>query len=299
MPIVSIARRQLMADPVLLSATPFLDELQALLDIGEEAHIRLAEAALLIAKQEYPTLDIRHYLDYLDELALRVLTHVTHTEIRPNLILALNHILFEEEGFVGSMADTLDPRNSYLNQVLDRKEGQAVSLAIIYLEVGWRIGLPLEGVAFPGHFLIKMSLGENNLVVIDPTNGVALTADILMNRLYEATGKRNVALLNHLLSGVGRRDIFLYMLDSLRQVYFYQQQWRKLLHIDDALLVVKPSLHNIWRERAEICRKLECFHWALDSYRHYRDLAQDEDEDESPYLEAQIDALEQRLRTLN
>jgi regulator of sirC expression with transglutaminase-like and TPR domain len=274
------------------TAAPILSHLQTLLSYRED-QIQLAEAALWVAKNEYPQLDIAYYLDYLDRLAERVLLRLPQD--RANLVHALNHVLFEEEGFVSVNPKQHDARASFLNQVLERKEGLAITLSIIYLEVGWRVGLPLEGVPFPDYFLIKMPVGEKDLVVLDPAGGFALSTEMLMERLRQTSAHSRP--LSYVLSTAGRRDILLHMLDSLRQSYIHHRQWGKLLQVYDALLIAKPGLDNIWLERAEVCYKLECFHWALESYRHY--FVHSADADEQPQLQARIDELDQRLRHLH
>src|SRR5262245_30254210 len=124
-------------------------------DIAErpEQDIELAEAALAIAAEEYRGLDIPHYLARIDEMAGALRQRLRRDIGVTDTIIALNHYLFEELGFAGNAADYYDPRNSYLNDVLDRKLGIPITLSIVYMEVGQRVGLALRGVSFPGHFL--------------------------------------------------------------------------------------------------------------------------------------------------
>ena len=122
-----------------------------------EQELNLAEAALLIAMDEYPGLDVESYLRQLDELASGVQERLPAQAGLEDTLVTLNQLLFVEQGFSGDTENFDDPRNSFLNEVLDRKLGIPITLSIIYMEVGRRLGLPLKGVSFPGHFLVKFS----------------------------------------------------------------------------------------------------------------------------------------------
>ncbi|TME21247.1 MAG: hypothetical protein E6I75_31275, partial [Chloroflexi bacterium] len=154
---------------------------------GDERQIDLARAALLIAAEEYPDLEPRHYLDQLDRLGQALRARLVHESAPERQIAALNALLFGEEGFRGNEASYYDPRNSYLNQVLDRRLGLPITLALIYVEVGRRARLPLSGVGFPAHFLVVYE-AEPRLLV-DPFNcGRLLSASDCQQLLWQAFG---------------------------------------------------------------------------------------------------------------
>ena len=135
-----------------------------------ESELDLAAAALEIAAEEYPQLVPGPYLQRLDVLAERVRDRLGD-ETAPLIVLQeLNRVLFEEERFRGNAEAYYDPRNSFLNDVLDRRVGIPITLSLIYLEVGWRLGLPLSGVGFPGHFLVRYE-GEVVRVLLDRFDG--------------------------------------------------------------------------------------------------------------------------------
>ena len=136
---------------------------------GADEEINLAEGALLIASDEYVNLDIAAYLARLDQLAASLKRRLRPDISPADTILALNRFLFEEQGFTGNAADYYDPRNSFLNEVLDRKCGIPITLAVVYVEIGRRIGLTVQGVSFPGHFLVKCLL-RNGAVACDARN---------------------------------------------------------------------------------------------------------------------------------
>src|SRR5207247_3635399 len=142
----------------------------ALLDLPDGA-IDLGHASLLIAREEYPELDVHGYLGRLDEMAREIRGRMKGTEGAKSQIAHLNRLLFEEMGFRGNREEYYDPRNSFLNDVLDRRIGIPITLSTVYLEVGRRIGCRLSGVAFPGHFLVRLvGRGAMPDVLSEPLN---------------------------------------------------------------------------------------------------------------------------------
>ncbi|MBI3785207.1 MAG: hypothetical protein HY270_17585, partial [Deltaproteobacteria bacterium] len=126
----------------------------ALANIPDD-HIDVAEAALLIAQEEYPQLDVHAYMRRFDELAAHARAHVDVAMPASMQVAKLNRFLFVDCGFAGNNDNYYDPRNSYLNDVIERRTGIPLTLALVYCEVGRRIGMPVSGVGFPGHFLVK------------------------------------------------------------------------------------------------------------------------------------------------
>src|SRR5262245_48603885 len=142
----------------------------ALLSLPDAA-IDLGHASLLIAREEYPDLDVGRYLTRLDDMAAQIRERMSGREGVTSQIAHLNRLLFEEMGFRGNLEEYEDPRNSFLNDVLDRRVGIPISLSTIYLEIGRRIGCPLAGVSFPGHFLVRTLMRDGlQDVLIDPFN---------------------------------------------------------------------------------------------------------------------------------
>ncbi|UCH53918.1 MAG: transglutaminase family protein, partial [Pseudomonadota bacterium] len=160
---------------------------QLILSAGGE--FDLAEAALLLAKDEYPALDVGAYLARLDRLGADLRARIPENSPLEQTILALNAFLFEEHGFLGNTDNYYDPRNSFLNEVLDRKLGIPITLSIIYMEIGRRVGLPVEGVSFPGHFLVKFGTDHGDLVIDPFAGGIPLSEEDLLDRLEETYGE--------------------------------------------------------------------------------------------------------------
>lgn len=242
--------------------------------------IPLAEGALWIAAAEYPSLDVSDYLGRLD-----VMADTLHRRLRPDISVAdklrlLNHYLFGELGFSGATDDYADPRNSFLNEVMDRRCGIPLSVSLIYLEVGRRIGLPLYGVSFPGHFLVKCTLGEG-VVVLDPYNrGISLDAGALSTRLQSegAGGDIEPAILAYLLSAASHREMLMRMLRNLKGIYLAQQDWLRALAAAERLVQIAPEAAGELRERGQIYVALECYRAALHDFRSYLRLTEDESE---------------------
>lgn len=238
---------------------------------GPDEAINLAEAALLIASEEYHDLDIAAYLARLDELAA-TLRHRLRADISPaDTIIALNRFLFEEQGFGGNAADYYDPRHSFLNEVLDRKRGIPLTLALIYIEIGRRIGLPVHGIAFPAHFLVKCQLREGT-VVLDPyAKGISLSFDDIRQRVKSlrngAEPPRSV--IAGMLATASNKDILVRMLRNLKAIYSHHQEWLKALAATDRIISVMPSLAEEYRDRGMIYLSLECFRAALFDLQAY------------------------------
>jgi regulator of sirC expression with transglutaminase-like and TPR domain len=245
------------------------ERLQKLL--GAEQELSLAEAALLLAKDEYPALDVDAYLARLDELAGRVRARLPECANIEDTLVAMNQMLFDELGFAGNVNDYYDPRNSFLNDVLDRKLGIPITLSILYMDIASRLGLELEGVSFPGHFLVKFSTEEGD-VVLDPfTGGTPLTEEDLVERLEEVTGNELASSLsiNELLEAANKRDILVRMLRNLKVIYQRRQRHDKALTALNRILLIAPDQQEELRERGELHERLECFRAARDDYRRY------------------------------
>jgi regulator of sirC expression with transglutaminase-like and TPR domain len=238
---------------------------------GADDAINLAEAALLIAAEEYRDLDIRAYLARLDEMA-EALKRRLRADISPaDTIIALNRFLFEEHGFTGDAANYYDARNSFLNEVLDRKRGIPITLALVYIEIGRRIGLPVQGVSFPAHFLVKCTLREGT-VVLDPyAKGASLSFDDLRQRVKALRNgvEPTKSMVAGMLATATNKEILTRILRNLKGIYSHHKAWMKALSATDRIISVMPESAEEYRDRGMIYINLECFRAALFDLQAY------------------------------
>jgi len=217
--------------------------------------IDLARASLAVAREEYPELDEGRYLRILDELATGVQAGLPSGASPERKVGRLNAYLFHELGFKGNRADYYDPRNSFLNEVLDRRTGIPLTLCIVYMEVGRRCGLRVDGVGFPGHFLCKVILGDGELVVDPFSRGQLLGLEEIKKRLAAAMGN-NVKFDSSVLRAARPREILVRMLQNLRSVYSERNDMPRALSAVDRLLLLSPENVRGLRERARLCEQL-------------------------------------------
>lgn len=282
----------------------------------------IAPAALAIARVEYPALDPDPYLDRLDEMgaaAARRLGGVTVAS--SETIAALNEYLFEEEGFAGNRENYEDPRNSFLNEVLDRRTGIPISLAVIYMEVARRAGLDVTGINFPGHFLLRAGgpLGPlsplADELIIDPFHGGALLSEFDCRQLLRNHVGDEAAFDESLLAPATRHDIVVRMLVNLKRLYVRMRSFPQARFVSTLLLGVNPSAIEELRDRGLLAYHLEDFSSALRDLEEYLRLSPNEaieeveveeedaaesDEDEAPArLLDHVKALRRRVAGFN
>ncbi|MGI9302017.1 MAG: SirB1 family protein, partial [Gammaproteobacteria bacterium] len=233
-----------------------------------EDRIDLLLAALLIAADEDPKLDISHYVSLVNGWCSdirRKLPRRTNTE---SLLQHLNRFLFEELGFAGDMDNYYHLRNSLINEVIDRRKGIPITLSMLYMELGQCLGLRLSGVSFPGHFLVKLPY-KGGEVVLDPFNrGVSLSEDDLHARLREQFDTE-VSDFGPLLSAASKKDILYRLLNNLKAIYTKQEAFEKNLAVMNKILIVNPELGDEYRDRGLLLHKLECHNAALNDLSHY------------------------------
>ncbi len=230
--------------------------------------VPLARGALLIAKEEYPALDIENYIDRIAELAREAEPMVRAGADTVERVQLLSHFLFAQKGFDGNREEFNDPRNSFLNEVLDRKLGIPITLSVVYLEVGRRLGINLYGVSFPTHFLVK-AVDERGELIIDPFYGGAiLSLDQIHARLTETYGQP-VELHPRMLKQVGARHILARMLRNLKIVYVSASDWTRALAALDRILMLEPRSIDELAERGALYERLECFKSALDDFQSF------------------------------
>jgi regulator of sirC expression with transglutaminase-like and TPR domain len=248
----------------------------------EEAQIDLARACLLISQDAYPGLDVEGYLGEIERFAARLRGRLQGRRGVEEGVVELNQFLFDELGFHGNARDYYDPRNSYLNEVLDRRMGIPLTLSVLYLEVGRRIGLALEGVSFPGHFLVRLPL-RGSMLVLDPFSGGEPQSETdlraRLRRVVPAGTTGPVPLeelpLEQFLEPAGKRQILARLLRNLKGIYREADKPERLLEVLNRMLLVAPEAHGELRERGLVYQRLECYRAALKDLSDYSSLEPD------------------------
>jgi regulator of sirC expression with transglutaminase-like and TPR domain len=229
-----------------MGADPSLRELAALVS-RPDGRLDLARAALTIAQWEYPELQVEAYLERLDGLARGVDGPRRSTDPLGRLH-RLREYLFVEQGFAGNREDYYDPRNSFLNDVLDRRQGIPITLSLVLIEVGKRLGLAVEGIGLPGHFIAGARLSDSQ-IFLDPFNGGALLTPESCEKLVGRVLGRKVTLTEEHYAPVSGRQLLGRMLANLKAVYWQRQVWDKVVGVIDRLLVLDPKAAAEWRDR--------------------------------------------------
>jgi len=270
----------------------------------EDGRIELASACLQIAEDAYPGLDVDGYVGEIERLAKRLRARLAPDTAVEDRVIALNEFLFDDLGFSGNVDDYYDPRNSYLNEVLDRRTGIPITLAVLYMEIGRRIDLPLEGVSFPGHFLVRLPLRGGTLVLDPFSGGVPQSEAELRERLKrviprDAAGGVPVAELplDQFLEPASNRQILARVLRNLKGVYREKDSPERLLEVLNRMIIVAPDSAAELRDRGFVYQRLECWRPALKDLTDY--LEREPDAADSEEVRAKMVELSMRCARLN
>ncbi|WP_341734365.1 tetratricopeptide repeat protein [Microcoleus sp. EPA2] len=210
--------------------------------------IDLAKAALYIALEEYPNLETQEYLNALDDMADEVRDRLPAQNYPLRIIQTMNRYLYEDLRFAGNDADYYDPRNSFLNQVIDRRMGIPISLSLVYLEVAKRIDFPMVGIGMPGHFLIKPDFEEAGIFVDAFNGGEILFTEDCQERISLIYGQ-TMELQPAFLAAVSPRQLLARMLGNLKAIYLQQQDARRVLRAIEGILLLFPDALGERRDR--------------------------------------------------
>ncbi|HSL20656.1 MAG TPA: transglutaminase-like domain-containing protein [Vicinamibacterales bacterium] len=241
------------------------DDLQRALNAPDD---QLAPAALAIARLEHPRLDARQWLDRLDDIGRDSAHHVSGLGTPRERLIALNRYLFGALGFAGNREQYLDPRNSFLNDVLARRRGIPITLSIVYIEVGRRAGLPLNGIGFPGHFLVR-SDEEAEPIVIDPFNGGALLSPSECLALLREHAGADAEWNPDLLEPATRTQIVVRMLNNLKRAYVALRSFQHAWRVTDLLVSISGSEPTELRDRGLLAYHLQNYASALRDLERY------------------------------
>lgn len=232
-----------------------------------DPEIPLAEAALWVAAEGRPDVDVRAALDELERLSAGAAEDLADAQSLSERVVRLNRYLFVEERFAGNRTHYDDPRNSFLDVVLERRLGIPITLSVIYVEVGRRIGLEAAGIGFPGHFLAKVK-GADGEVIVDPFYGSVLGEDDCEERLRQVAGPE-ARLDPAMLESASHAAILRRILTNLKHLHVSRAEYRKALACCDRILLIAPEDPVERRDRGLVYRELECFTPALDDLDYF------------------------------
>ena len=286
---------------------------EALVAASNAPSVGLAQAALVIARTEYPRLDAERYLTVLDAMG-----HAAHRVIEKETaesgdtstlarIKAFNAYLFDDLHFIGNRDKYEDPRNSCLNEVLDRRTGIPITLALVYMEVGRRAGLQIDGVNFPGHFLVRCpEVGGrgNNGLIVDPFHGGALLSEHDCRVLLQKHVGEEVAFSKSLLAPATRPQIVIRMLLNLKRLYVHMRSFPQARDVTELLLAMTPSALSELRDRGLLAYHLNDVTGALCDLQTYLKLSSMSETDreakeEHEQIWEHVKTLRRRVASLN
>jgi regulator of sirC expression with transglutaminase-like and TPR domain len=217
--------------------------------------IDLAKAALYIAQEEYPDLDIDEYLNALDVMADEVEERLPAERYPLRIIQSLNQYFYDDLGYIGNTNDYYDPRNSFLNEVIDRRTGIPITLSLLYLEVARRLNFPMVGINMPGHFLIRPSFEEAGIFVDAFNRGEILFPQDCEARLAQMYG-RPVQMESSFITSVSSRQILIRMLRNLKFIYLNRSDLPKAQTAVEGILLLFPDAPIEIRDRGLIYYQL-------------------------------------------
>ena len=221
--------------------------------VMSDVEFPLLETAISLAQDDYPDLDVQQVLSQVDHLLARVKRRIPADAGVLQKLRSLNQFFYRDLGFCGNVNDYYDPDNSFINVVLVTRRAIPISLAVVWMELAQGLGLSARGVGFPGHFMMKVNLSEGQ-VVMDPLDGQSLSRENLAERLdpyRQRTGLADEfeAPVGLYLQETRPRDIIARMLRNLKDIYSSQEDWPRLIAVQNRLLILLPQSWPDYRDR--------------------------------------------------
>lgn len=267
--------------------------------VQQDDSIPLFEAALSIAQDVDPELDLAALQTEVDMLALRLQQRLPADASNLQKLRMLNHYFYNELGFSGNVNDYYNPDNSYLHRVVHTRRGIPISLAMLYMELARQIELDVHGISFPGHFLMKLSV-QSGQVVLDPFNGTSLSREELEERIEPYILQQEFPddfQLSAYLASASPRDILVRMLRNLKTLFMQQKRWQRLLGVQERLLILLPHDITERRDRGLAYAHLDCPQAALQDLEAY--LAQRPYAIDAAAVQARLPELREAIGRLN
>lgn len=264
--------------------------------VAEDAGLNLLEAAASVAQDEHPDLDVQAVLSEVDALGLRLRQRLPADASAQSKLRSLCRYFYEELGFAGNVNNYYERDNSFIHQVLATRRGIPISLAVVFLELATQLGLRAQGLAFPGHFLVRISMGNGELI-LDPFTGQSLSRsrlDEMLQAFRGSTGLQGEVDLpvDLFLQPTPPRDILARMLRNLKEIHRAAQDWTRLLAVQQRLVILLPHSALERRDRGLVLESLG--HWpaAAEDLEAY--LAQEPKALDGPMLQERLARLRER-----
>jgi regulator of sirC expression with transglutaminase-like and TPR domain len=233
-----------------------------------DEYIDLAKAALYIAQEEYPDLDCEEYLNALDTMAFELQERLPSTRYPMRILQCIKKYLYEDLKFAGNAENYYDPRNSFLNDVIERRSGIPITLALVYLEVARRIDFPMVGVGMPGHFLIRPDIPDMDIYVDAFHDGEILfpqDCELRLSQIYQ----QPVKLQAEHLPTVTKTQFLMRLLSNLKHIYLNRQELEQALAAVERILLLAPDSIIDIRDRGLLSYQIGRFTQATQDLETY------------------------------
>ncbi|HEY5908387.1 MAG TPA: transglutaminase-like domain-containing protein [Vicinamibacteria bacterium] len=279
-----------------MSGFPSPSALERFVALAGADELDLAWGALLIAGTEYPDLDPAHYVRRLDHMAAELQELLPHPADSSAAAAVLAEYLFQRLGFRGNTEAYYDPRNSFLNDVLDRRTGIPITLSTVYMEVARRAGIAVTGVGLPGHFVVRLGARADTLLV-DPFHAGAVLTEADCQKRLDRIFDGRVKIEARMFEAVNERQILQRMLRNLKALYAKDEDHERILRVSDLLLVLAPDSLEDLRDRGLAYAALDCYGFAVRDLEAY--LLRASEAQRTKELLGTLDVLRRRAARLN
>jgi regulator of sirC expression with transglutaminase-like and TPR domain len=266
--------------------------------VAEDGHFMLLEAAAAVAQDDDPSVDAMSVVARVDELGARLSRRLASDAAAQQRLRLLNHYFFKELGFGGNLNDYYAAANSHLHRVLESRRGIPITLALIYIELARGVGLKVQGVSFPGHFLVKCSLPQGE-VIIDPMNGRSLSREELDERLLPYRQQRGLVgdfevPLGLFLQAASPRETLARLLRNLKEIHRAAEDWARMKQVMERLVLVLPQDWSERRDLALVQAEMELWVEAAEGLQAY--LRECPQADDAPALQERLQELRRMAR---
>lgn len=266
--------------------------------VAEDGHFMLLEAAAAVAQDDDPSVDAMSVVARVDELGARLSRRLASDAAAQQRLRLLNHYFFKELGFGGNLNDYYAAANSHLHRVLESRRGIPITLALIYIELARGVGLKVQGVSFPGHFLVKCSLPQGE-VIIDPMNGRSLSREELDERLLPYRQQRGLVgdfevPLGLFLQAASPRETLARLLRNLKEIHRAAEDWPRMKQVMERLVLVLPQDWSERRDLALVQAEMELWVEAAEGLQAY--LRECPQADDAPALQERLQELRRMAR---